>query len=93
MHLEQILDGDVVVVRDVHHQDLEAVLLYETFFVLSAALHQLLPLLRQQLVAGFAGQQRQQCHQPERQLLVLHLQHQQLQQVALHDVILAQDQP
>ena len=91
--LEPAVGRQMVVVRDVHHKDLETFLLDETFLVVSAAPHQLLSLLGQQLLAGSACQQRQQSDQPERQLLVLHLQHQQLQQITLDDIVVRKYEP
>lgn len=93
MRSESLRLRSLVEICNVDHQYLEALMLDKGVLVLTKISHQLLPFLRVQLITDPLRQQLQQRDDPKRQFLVLHLQHQQLQQVRLDDVVVSEDKP
>lgn len=81
----------LVEICNMDHQYLEALMLDKRILVLTKIPHQLLLFLRVELVTDPLRQQLQQCDNPKGQFLVLHLQHQQLEQVSLDDVVVSED--
>ena len=93
MRSESLRLRSLVEICNVDHQYLEALMLDKGILVLTKISHQLLLFLRVQLITDPLRQQLQQSDDPKRQFLVLHLQHQQLEQVRLDDVVVSEDKP